>query len=48
MKTGKWLNHKAWADLSFFVKREMGFTLIFWLIVFIIAVSLKLFDLVNS
>jgi len=47
MKTGRWLNHKIWTNLSFFVKREMTITLVFWLIVFFIAISLKLLGLIN-
>jgi hypothetical protein len=47
MKTGRWLNHKVWTELSFFVKREANVMLVFWLIVFMIVAILKVLGLVK-
>jgi hypothetical protein len=47
MKTDRWFNHQAWTALSFFVKRELSVTLVFWLIVFMIAAILKVMAIVN-
>jgi hypothetical protein len=43
MKTGKRLNKKVWLEISFFLKREMSITLVFWLIVFLIVIIMYMF-----
>jgi hypothetical protein len=42
MKVGNRLNKKVWPEISFFLKREMSITLVFWLIVFLIVMYKKL------
>ncbi len=37
---------KVWMKISSFLKREMSFTLLFWLAVFLVVVVLKIWGLV--
>jgi hypothetical protein len=48
MKTEKWSIAKIASEISFFLKREMSITLVFWLIIFIITLVLYRLGLIKS